>query len=124
VLGPKLPSMAPGVVFQAPEAPLVSTCCRFRTTSPLEPSFKAWHGSAIRKRRPDRRTDDAINREASTFLEFLNRCLSLGPKHAINLELKIGSTPKRALKPANNISGSYAGDWVTRSIRRRGEPAL
>ena len=29
-----------------------------------------------------------------------------------------------ALKALHDLARSYAGDWVTRSIRRRGEPAL
>ena len=44
VFGPKLPSIAPGVVFHCPDAPLVSTRCRLRTTSPVDPTFKVGIG--------------------------------------------------------------------------------
>jgi len=44
VFGPKLPSIAPGVVFHCPDAPLVSTRCRLRTTSPVDPTFKVGMG--------------------------------------------------------------------------------
>ena len=44
VFGPKLPSIAPGVVFHCPDAPLVSTRCRLRTTSPADPTFKVGIG--------------------------------------------------------------------------------
>ena len=52
VFGPKEPSIAPGLVFHCPDAPLVSTRCRLRTTSPVDPAFKVgivWQGNPRHK---------------------------------------------------------------------------
>jgi hypothetical protein len=47
VFGPKLPSIPPGDVFHWPDAPLERTCCRLRTTAPVEPSLSVGMGAPL-----------------------------------------------------------------------------